>query len=160
MLALSSLFLRWRFSLQIDCLIKLQIILIFLMASFLPWQVVHSDPGLWPSAHLRDEKPSHTISGRYTCIWVFRTQKTQVPMHKYNQENNQITKDSNVFSQGCSQLTSSGLSNLIQLRQVYFSWTISNNRNMYFLYFSRIIIINAIQLPAWRAWVDQLSRIL
>ena len=89
----------------------------------------------------------------------FSYTKTQAPMHKYNQENNQITKDSNVFSQGCSQLTSSGLSNLIQLRQVYFSWTISNNRNMYFLYFSRIIIINAIQLPAWRAWVDQLPRV-
>ena len=45
------------------------------MASFLPWQVVHSDPGLWPSAHLWDEKPSHTISGRYLGICGFRTQK-------------------------------------------------------------------------------------
>ena len=37
------------------------------MASFLPWQVVHSDPGLWPSAHLRDEKPSHSLS----CRWDY-----------------------------------------------------------------------------------------
>ena len=48
-------------------------------------------------------------------------------MYKYNQENNQITKDSNILSQGCSQLTSSGLSNLIQLRQVCFLFTISKN---------------------------------
>ena len=66
-------------------------------------------------------------------LWFSYT-KTQAPMHKYNQENNQISKDSNVFSQGCSQLTSSGLSNLIQLRQVCFLFTISKNRSMCFFF--------------------------
>ena len=55
-------------------------------------------------------------------------------MDKYNQENNQIAKDSNILSQGCSQLTSSGLSNLIQLRQVCFLFTISKNMCFFFVF--------------------------
>ena len=97
------------------------------MAPFLPWQVVHSDPGLWPSAHLWDEKPSHTISGRYLGICGFRTQKHKHLCINTTRKTIKLQKIQNVFSQGCSQLTSSGLSNLIQLRQVCFLFTISKN---------------------------------
>ena len=64
MLALSSLFLRWLFH-TFTAIITITSVTFLIIKIHYLCQVVHSDPGLWPSAHLRDEKPSHSLS----CRW-------------------------------------------------------------------------------------------
>ena len=66
MLALSSLFLRWLFH-TFTAIITITSVTFLIIKIHYLCQVVHSDPGLWPSAHLRDEKPSHSLS----CRWDY-----------------------------------------------------------------------------------------